>query len=110
MLKQAMLIGLMVSVPAQAGVFATADNAPKFGGKTVLTTDLCLLKIDTNQFGVSKANLDGLQRAFYYTKDGETNEGCWKHEYGSVLLVWPSENIMRRRPIGNFDLSQRGWE
>lgn len=98
------------SVAAHAGVFATAHNDPKFGGKTVLTTDPCLLKIDTNQFGTSKANLDGLQRAFYFTRDGETNEGCWKHEYGSVLLVWPSENIMRRRPIGNFDLTQRGWE
>lgn len=98
------------SVAANAGIFATAHNDSKFGGKTVLTTEPCLLKIDTNQFGNSKANLDGLQRAFYFTRDGETNEGCWKHEYGSVLLVWPSENIMRRRPIGNFDLTQRGWE
>lgn len=90
--------------PAFADVFATGPMKDDRAGRVVLTTEPCAEKLDTLRLGTNKAALEGLRRAFYYTGNGETNDGCWKHEAGSVLLVWPSENVIRRWPIKNFKI------
>jgi hypothetical protein len=93
-----------LATAAHADVFATGPMADDRDGRVVLTTEICAQKLDTLALGTNKSALDGLRRAFYYTGAGVTNEGCWKHEAGTVLLVWPSENIIRRRPVKNFKL------
>jgi hypothetical protein len=93
-----------LATTAHADVFATGPMADDRDGRVVLTTEICVEKLDTLALGTNKSALDGLRRAFYYTGAGVTNEGCWKHEAGTVLLVWPTENIIRRRPIKNFKL------
>lgn len=90
--------------PAFADVFAVGGMKGDSGGRTVLTTEPCMEKIDTLKLGTNKGALEGMRRAFYYTGDGRTNDGCWKHEAGSVLLVWPSENVIRRWPVKNFKI------
>lgn len=98
------LAAMLLPVSAHAEVFAIAGVKGDRGGRTVLTTDPCDLKIDHIQYGVSKATLGGMRRVFYYTSAGVTNEGCWKHDSGSVVLVWPTENILRRFPVKNFKI------
>ena len=90
--------------PAFADVFAVGGVKGDSAGRTVLTTEPCNQKMDTFTLGTTKATADGMRRVFYYTRDGLTSEGCWKHEAGTVLLVWPSENIIRRWPIKNFKI------
>lgn len=90
--------------PAFADVFATGPMKDDPVGRVVLTTEICAQKLDTLELGTNKGVLVGLRRAFYYNGDGVTNEGCWKHEAGTVLLVWPTENVIRRRPIKNFKI------
>ena len=96
---------LAVSVaPALADVFATGPMKGDSNGRVVLTTEACSQKVDTFALGTNKAAVDGMRRAFYYQGDGRTNEGCWKHEAGTILLVWPTENVMRRFPVKNFKM------
>ena len=96
---------LAVSVaPALADVFATGPMKGDSNGRVVLTTEACSQKVDTFALGTNKAAVDGMRRAFYYQGDGRTNEGCWKHEAGTILLVWPTENVIRRFPIKNFKI------
>ena len=93
-----------LATTAHADVFATGPMADDRDGRVVLTTELCTQKLDTLALGTTKPTVEGMRRAFYYTGAGVTNEGCWKHEAGTVLLVWPTENTIRRRPIKNFKL------
>jgi hypothetical protein len=98
---------------AHADTFAVAGMIGDKAGRTVLTMGPCELKLDAPALGTTKANLSNMRRAFYYTSTGVTNEGCWRHDAGTVLLVWPSEGIMRRWPIKNFDVTQKkasAWE
>jgi hypothetical protein len=90
--------------PAFADVFATGPMKGDSRGAVVLTTEPCAQKVDTFALGTNKAATDGMRRAFYYQGDGLTNDGCWKHEAGTILLVWPTENVMRRFPIKNFKI------
>jgi hypothetical protein len=90
--------------PAFAEVFAVGGVKGDSAGRTVLTTEPCNQKIDNFSLGTSKATTTGMRRAFYYTGSGMTNEGCWKHEAGTILLVWPTENVMRRFPVKNFKI------
>jgi len=98
------IAALLLPVSANAEVFAVAGVKGDWKGRTVLTTDPCTLKLDSVQYGYSKATLGDMRRAFYYTSDGVTNEGCWRHDAGSVVLVWPTENILRRWPTKNFKI------
>lgn len=90
--------------PAFADVFATGPMKGDSSGRVVLTTEGCEQKIDNFTLGTSKATTTGMRRAFYYQGDGRTNEGCWKHEAGTILMLWPTENVMRRFPIKNFTI------
>ena len=98
---------------AHADTFAVGGVKGDSKGRTVLTTEPCEFKADFYQQGVNKALLGNMRRAFYYTSNGMTNEGCWKHDAGTIVLVWPTENIMRRWPADNFKLAERttaSWE
>ena len=93
-----------------AEVFAVGGIKGDSKGRTVLTTDACELKLSAIQYGFSRATLGVMRRAFYYTTDGITNEGCWKHDAGTVVLVWPTETTLRRWPVENFKIQQRNWK
>ena len=102
-----------LTMTAHADTFAISGVKGDRKGRTILTTSPCELKLDALALGTTKANLAGMRRAFYYTSDGLTAEGCWRHDAGTVLLAWPAERILRRWPIKNFDVSERkasAWE
>lgn len=107
------VLAATLTTTAHAEIFATAGVKGDRDGRTVLTTDPCEIKFDLLQIGLNKTTTDEMRRAFYYTSDGVTNEGCWRHDAGTVVLVWPTENIMRRWPVANFKLAERkadAWE
>jgi hypothetical protein len=109
----AAVLAATLTTAAQADTFAVGGVKGDRKGRTVLTTEPCEFKADSFQQGVNKALLGNMRRAFYYTSDGMTNEGCWRHDAGTIVLVWPTENIMRRWPIANFKLAERkadAWE
>ena len=102
-----------LTMTAHADTFAISGVKGDRKGRTILTTSPCELKLDALALGTTKANLSGMRRAFYYTGDGATAEGCWRHDAGTVLLAWPAERILRRWPIKNFDVTERkasAWE
>lgn len=105
-MKTAMIAAVVAvsMTPAFADVFATGPMKGDSNGRVVLTTEPCNQKVETFTLGTGKATADGMRRAFYYQGDGRTNEGCWKHEAGTILLLWPTENVMRRFPVKNFKL------
>jgi hypothetical protein len=96
-----------LATTAHAEIFATAGVKGDRDGRTVLTTDPCEIKFDLLQIGLNKATTSEMRRAFYYTSDGKTNEGCWKHDAGTVLLVWSVEQIVRRWPVDNFKVADK---
>jgi len=100
----AAIAALTLTTAAHADTFAVGGVKGDSKGRTVLTTEPCGFNADSFQVGISKALLGNMRRAFYYTSNGMTNEGCWKHDAGTIVLVWPTENIMRRWPIKNFKL------
>jgi hypothetical protein len=70
-------------------VVATMNNMGK--GKIVLLDEPC----ETDKTKVMK-------RAFYYTRDNHTSDGCWKVDAGTVVIHWENDG-KRRYP---FDLLQ----
>jgi len=107
-MRKLIVLAALATLPAHADIFATGGIKGDSDGKTVLLTDACsldLAKFERNH----NLSLGDAQRAFYYTGEGLTQEGCWKSEAGSVVLVWPAENILRRWPIRNFKLERRDW-
>lgn len=104
----AALAALTFATATHAETFAIGGVKGDWKGRTILTTEPCEFKMDSLQIGVSKATLSSMRRAFYYTGDGMTNEGCWKHDAGTIVLVWPTENILRRWPIAHFEIVAKG--
>jgi len=101
----------IISSELHAGTFAVGGMLDDRKGRTVLTTEPCTQKIESFQLGTNNVTVEGMRRAFYFTGKGMTNEGCWKHEAGSVLLIWPTESVVRRWPIANFKLAkQPPWD
>jgi hypothetical protein len=103
----AAIAALTLTATAHAEIFATAGVKGDRDGRTVLTTDPCEIKFDLLQIGLNKTTTDEMRRAFYYTSDGKTNEGCWKHDAGTVVLVWSVEQIARRWPVNNFKVADK---
>jgi hypothetical protein len=101
------IIVSIISSELHAGTFAVGGVLDDRKGRTVLTTEPCTQKIESFQLGTNNVTVEGMRRAFYFTSKGMTNEGCWKHEAGSVLLIWPTESVVRRWPIANFKLAKR---
>ena len=109
----AAIAALTLTTAAHADTFATAAVKGEPKGKTILTTDACTLALDPVVLGTTAGNLAGMRRAFYYTDAGATEEGCWRHDAGTVLLAWPASKLLRRWPIANFKLAERkadAWE
>lgn len=73
-----------------SSVIATMNNVGK--GKIVLLDEPC----------EDKARATTMKRAFYYTRDNYTADGCWKIDAGTVVIEWDGEG-KRRYP---FDLLQ----
>jgi hypothetical protein len=109
MKRSAILVILFLTISSDlyAGTFAIGGMLDDRKGRTVLTTDPCTQKIESFQLGTNNVTAEGMRRAFYFTGKGMTSEGCWKHEAGSVLLIWPTESVVRRWPIANFKLAKR---
>lgn len=73
---------------AHAGNFAQTDN--QSGGKIVIMTETC-------------SKDASMSRAYNYTSDGRTEDGCWKYDNDTVVIQW--DVIGRRRyPIKYFSL------
>jgi hypothetical protein len=107
------VLAATLTTAAHADTFATAAVKGEPKGKTILTTDACTLALDPVVLGTTAGNLTGMRRAFYYTDAGATEEGCWRHDAGTVLLAWPASKLLRRWPIANFKLAERkdnAWE
>ena len=109
-MKTATIAAVLVAtlaLPAHAEIFATAGVKGDRDGRTVLTTDPCEIKFDLLQIGLNKTTTSEMRRAFYYTSDGTTNEGCWKHDAETVVMVWPVEPFVRRWPVSSFKVVDR---
>jgi len=87
-MKYMLLSFLAAASIAHADNFAEADNAA--GGKIVLMTDAC----ETDK---------SLSRAYSYTKDNRTEDGCWKYDAETIVILWEKEG-KRRYPINHFSL------
>jgi hypothetical protein len=85
---------LLVSLLAASTLVAHADNFAETdnqnGGKIIIMTDAC----DSDK---------NLSRAFFYTRDGVTEDGCWKYDAETVVITWEKQG-KRRYPIGFFSL------
>lgn len=82
------MIGLMaLSLAATASaqnVLGTIKN--QAGGKIVLLDEPC-----------AKADSKGQRRAFFWTSDNYSDDGCWKLDNGTVVVEWDL-NGRRRYP------------
>jgi hypothetical protein len=81
---------------AQAEAIATMPN--NGDGKIVLTNEVCV---------VNNKTFSELRRAYTYTAQGHTQEGCFMIEHETVVVIWASGNKMRY-PAENFTLTNRG--
>lgn len=68
---------IMFSPPAKADSIASMPN--KGGGKIVLTNEVCKVE------GKTYSNLN---RAYNYTSEGYSSEGCYTVEDDTVVIVW----------------------
>jgi hypothetical protein len=76
------------TIAAHAQPFAETDN--QGGGKIVLLTDPC-------------PTTPSESRAYFYIKDGTTEDGCWKYDGDTVVAQWERQG-KRRYPISYFRL------
>jgi len=97
-LKHLAVIALLIPVIAHAAAIATMPN--KAGGKIVLTDEACVHK---------GKKYDGLNRAYNYSTEGYTTEGCFMVEDETVVVIWNdgSANSKMRYPAENFTIINR---
>jgi hypothetical protein len=97
-MKKILTALLFLPLVAQAGAVATMPN--RAGGKIVLTDEPCVHKGKT---------YDGLNRAYNYTTEGYTTEGCFAIEDETVVVIWNdgSANSKMRYPAENFTIIKR---
>ena len=77
-----------LTLTAHAEPFAETDN--QGGGKIVILTDACPTSPTES-------------RAYFYTKDGTTEDGCWRYDGDTVVATWERQG-KRRYPISYFKL------
>jgi hypothetical protein len=87
-MKYMLLPFLAAASIAHASNFAEVEN--QAGGKIVLMTTAC--ETDKSQ-----------SRAYNYTKDNLTEDGCWKYDAETIVIIWEKEG-KRRYPISQFSL------
>jgi hypothetical protein len=97
-MKKLLAALLFVPMMAQAAAIATMPN--RAGGKIVLTDEACVHK---------GKKYDGLNRAYNYTTEGYTTEGCFMVEDETVVVIWNdgSANSKMRYPAENFTIINR---
>jgi hypothetical protein len=71
-----------------ANPFAETEN--QAGGKIVILNESCEGK-------------PAMSRAYFYTKDNLTEDGCWRYDNETIVIEWEKEG-RRRYPIGAFKL------
>lgn len=97
-IKYLAVLALLIPVIAQAAAIATMPN--RAGGKIVLTDEACVHK---------GKKYDGLNRAYNYSTEGYTTEGCFMVEDDTVVVIWNdgSANSKMRYPAENFTIINR---
>ena len=78
----------VLTINAHADTFAETDNQSR--GKIVILTDAC-------------PTAPAESRAYYYTGDGATEEGCWRYDGETIVIQWERQG-KRRYPIKYFTL------
>jgi hypothetical protein len=96
-LKYLIVFAFLIPTFAQADAIATMPN--EGGGFIVLTDDQC-----KHEGKVYK----GLNRMYSYTSRGNNFEGCYGIEDDTVVAVWYTDGVSKRRyPISAFTLSPK---
>jgi hypothetical protein len=97
-LKHIALVTFMLPTLAFAGAIAEMPN--RAGGKIVLTDEVC--RHDGKTY-------ESLNRAYNYSAEGYTTEGCFAVEDETVVVVWKdgSANPRMRYPAENFKMLKR---
>jgi hypothetical protein len=97
-LKHIAVAALMLPTFAFAAAIATMPN--RAGGKIVLTDEACVHKGKTYA---------GLARAYNYSTEGYTTEGCFAVEDDTVVVIWDdgSANSKMRYPAENFTIIKK---
>lgn len=93
------LIGVLLLCPmlAYGAVIATMPN--QAGGKIVLTDEQCTY---------NNKSYPSLLKAYFYTPEGITGNGCWRLDDETIVIAWIDSNTTRRYPAENFDIRKRG--
>ncbi len=92
------LIGL-TSLTANAEEIGYLIN--EGGGRIVISNDQC---VKGGKF------FNGLHRAYAYTSEGFTMEGCWYLEDKTIVVGWPDTNSTRRYGLEGFVLTKKQEE
>jgi len=97
-LKHVALVTFMLPTLAFAGAIAEMPN--RAGGKIVLTDEVC--RHDGKTY-------ESLARAYNYSAEGYTTEGCFAVEDETVVVIWKdgSANPRMRYPAENFRILKR---
>jgi hypothetical protein len=93
-----LILFMVFATSAKAGAIASMPN--RAGGKIVLTDEVCKHKGKV---------YDSLKRAYNYSTEGYTTEGCFAIEDETVVVIWDdgTPNGRMRYPIENFTLIKR---
>lgn len=99
-MKKLIMVSLLslLSVHANADTIASMPN--QGGGKIVLTNEVCKH---------NKKTYPDLNRAYNYTSEGYTGEGCFYVEDESVVIIWGQNGSVakRRYPAENFTIIKK---
>lgn len=100
-MKKLITVLLLSLLSAHASADTIASMPNKGGGKIVLTNEVCKLENKT---------YETLRRAYNYTSEGHTSEGCYYVEDETVLVVWKSADgraSRMRYPAENFTIIKK---
>ena len=91
---------LALLLPSLAGAEAIATLPNQGGGKIVITDEVCKHNGKT---------YETLGRAYNYTEQGTTMEGCYSIEDMTVVIIWKvGDNAEKRRyAIENFTVVKK---
>ena len=98
---KSLITALLLSLlSANVSAEAIASMPNRAGGKIVLTNEACVYKNKT---------YDGLKRAYNYSVEGYTTEGCFIIEDETVVVIWNdgTANSKMRYPAENFTIINR---
>jgi hypothetical protein len=87
-------------LPAMTHAAAIAEMPNRAGGKIVLTDEVCKHEGKT---------YESLARAYNYSAEGYTTEGCFAVEDETVVVIWKdgSANPRMRYPAENFRIIKK---